>query len=193
MDIFLPSFDELMFMLHRAECDSLRSVLPGGDLTYAVNVERLEDLSVELLEMGAKVVVIKAGSRGLYLRTAGEAAMRQMGHGAPAELSAWVERELWAACFKVDVIGTTGAGDATIAGFLSALLRGLDPYEALIIAVGVGACNVEAADALSGLRSWEATQARIQAGWEHLPLTVDGPGWVKVRDGLWEKVGPGSR
>jgi sugar/nucleoside kinase (ribokinase family) len=100
---------------------------------------------------------------------------------------------LWTACFKVDVIGTTGAGDATIAGFLSALLRGLDPQETLITAVGVGACNVEAADALSGLRSWDETQARIQAGWEHLPLTVDAPGWVEARDGLWEKNGPRSR
>ena len=193
VDIFLPSFDELMFMLHRAECDRLRSVLPGGDLTGAIDVRRLEDLNAELLGMGAKVVVIKAGSRGLFLRTSGEADIRQMGHAAPEDPAAWAKRELWAACFKVEVVGTTGAGDATIAGFLSALLRGLDPYESLISAVGVGACNVEAADALSGLRSWDETQARIRAGWEHLPLMVDAPGWVEVRDGLWEKVGPRSR
>ena len=44
-------------------------------------------------------------------------------------------------------------------------------------AVGVGACNVEAADALSGVRSWEDTQARIQAGWQRSPLVVNAPGW----------------
>ena len=66
VDIFLPSFDELMFMLRRKDCESLRSTLPGGDLTLAVNVERLEGLSAELLEMGAKMAVIKAGSRGLF-------------------------------------------------------------------------------------------------------------------------------
>ena len=193
VDIFLPSFDELMFMLHRAECERLRSELPSGDLTPAIDEERLDKLSTELLEMGSKMVVIKAGSRGLYLRTAGEDAIRQMGHAAPPDPSAWAERELWAACFKVNVIGTTGAGDATIAGFLSALLRGLDPYEALITAVGVGACNVEAADALSGLRSWDETRARIEFGWEHLPMVLTAPGWVEVRNGLWEKCAPRSR
>jgi sugar/nucleoside kinase (ribokinase family) len=193
VDIFLPSFDELMFMLRREECDRLRSMLTGGDLTSAVSVERLEELSTELLEMGSKMVVIKAGGRGLYLRTAEEAAIQQMGHATPDEPYIWAEREMWTACFKVDVIGTTGAGDATIAGFLSALLRGLDPYEALTTAVGVGACNVEAADALSGLRSWDETRGRIEAGWDHLPMALDAPGWVEMRDGLWEKTVPRSR
>jgi len=63
------------------------------------------------------------------------------------------------------VIGTTGAGDATIAGFLAALLRDLPPDEAMNAALAVGACNVEAADALSGIRSWCETLQRINAGW----------------------------
>ena len=108
-----------------------------------------------------------------------------MGNGAPENPAAWAGHEVWSACFKVTVVGTTGAGDATIAGFLCALLRGLDPLDALTSAVGVGACNVEAADALSGLRSWEDTQARIAAGWEHLPMNV--VGWEELRSGVWEK------
>jgi hypothetical protein len=49
--------------------------------------------------------------------------------------------------------------------------------ESLTAAVGVGACNVEAPDALSGVRTWEATQERIAAGWERHPLRLDSPGW----------------
>jgi hypothetical protein len=41
----------------------------------------------------------------------------------------------------------------------------------------VGACNVEAADALSGIRSWDATQARIVGGWARAPVIIDAPGW----------------
>ena len=37
--------------------------------------------------------------------------------------TAWANYENWSPCFQVDVVGTTGAGDATIAGFLAALLR----------------------------------------------------------------------
>jgi sugar/nucleoside kinase (ribokinase family) len=48
---------------------------------------------------------------------------------------------------------------------LAALLRDVPPERALAIAAAVGACNVEAADALSGVRSWEETLARIDAGW----------------------------
>ena len=85
------------------------------------------------------------------------------GRGAPAQAAGWLGRELWAPCFRVPVVSTVGSGDATIAGFLAALLRGQSPTEAITTAVGVGACNVEAPDATSGVRTWAETQARITA------------------------------
>jgi sugar/nucleoside kinase (ribokinase family) len=71
----------------------------------------------------------------------------------------------------VDVVGTTGSGDATIAGFLAALLRDVSPAQAMNIALAVGACNVEAADALSGIRLWGDTLRRITAGWRKVDRT----------------------
>jgi len=44
---------------------------------------------------------------------------------------------------------------------LSGLLRGLGPRQALCAAAAVGACNVEAVDAQSGLLTWEDTLARV--------------------------------
>ncbi len=63
----------------------------------------------------------------------------------------WADQGLWAPCFRVEVVGTTGVGDVVIAGFVAGLLRGLPPTETLTAAVVAGACNVEAADALSGI------------------------------------------
>ena len=60
------------------------------------------------------------------------------------------------------------------AGLLAALLRGLDPPDAARWACAVGACNVEAADATSGVRTWEETQARMDAGWPHHDLRLAG-------------------
>ena len=81
----------------------------------------------------------------------------------------WRDRELWQPAYRPDeVVGTTGAGDATIAGFLAALLRDVPPERALSIAAAVGACNVEAADAVGGVRGWEETLARLDAGWSHI-------------------------
>ena len=110
-----------------------------------------------------------------------------MGRGRPAGQAAWSERELWSACYSVRVVGTTGSGDATIAGFLCAQLNGLGPEDAIDAAVAVGACNVEAADALSGLRTWEETMARIREGWPHRPMHMGDPDWVEIRPGLWER------
>src|SRR5439155_2685197 len=73
-----------------------------------------------------------------------------------------------APCFATHVVGTTGSCDATIAGFLLGLLRGMTPEATLSAACAIGACNVEAADALSGIRSWPETMERIATGWPRL-------------------------
>jgi hypothetical protein len=47
----------------------------------------------------------------------------------------------------------------------------------IIAATAVGACNVEAADSLSGIRPWQATLDRVAAGWPRRELLLDAPGW----------------
>src|SRR2546430_13955794 len=115
--------------------------------------------------MGAKIVGLKIGDRGLYLRTANAAILAKMGRCQLEDVVPWSNRELWAPCFETQVVGTTGSGDATIAGFLMGLLRGMGPEEALSAASAVGACNVEAADSITGLRPWPEIMERIAAGW----------------------------
>ncbi len=177
VDVFMPSIEELLFMLHRAAYDQLHAEHGSAGFLAHVTPELLSDLSAELLALGAKIVGLKLGYRGLYLRTAEAGVLGAMGRGGPADAAAWAGRELWAPCFRVEVAGTTGAGDATIAGFLSGLLRGLGPEAALTAAVAVGACNVEALDALNGVRPWQATLDRLAAGWPRHELHLAAPGW----------------
>jgi sugar/nucleoside kinase (ribokinase family) len=160
-------------MLRRARLDDLGRT-PEGVLD-ALTPADVSELAEEALAMGARVVAIKLGHRGFYLRTA--AALGDMGRGAPADPAAWSGRELWAPCFRVRVVGTVGAGDATSAGLITGLLRGQSAEDAVTSAVAVGACNVEAADATSGVRSWEETQRRIAAGWARLDARVQADGW----------------
>lgn len=175
-DLFLPSVEEMVFMLMRERFDDLRC----GRLE--IDGALLAELGGRLVEMGAAVVLIKLGDQGAYLRTSGDRArLAAMGPGAPADTDGWTGRELLAPCFKVDVAGTTGAGDCTIAGFLAALLRGADCEEAMTSAVAVGACNVERADATSGVPHWTAVQARVEAGWARRPVALRLPSWT------WDK------
>jgi sugar/nucleoside kinase (ribokinase family) len=191
VDIFLPSIEELLFMIDRPLYERMAGNGAHSSLLAGVQPGLLARLAGELIKLGVKVVVFKLGERGLYLRTAGRAALSQMGRAAPLDLQAWADQELWAPCYQVNVVGTTGSGDATIAGFLSALLRDFTPRQAINAAVAVGACNVEAADALSGLRSWDDTLARVRQGWARLPLEITAPGWSWCeQDQVW--VGPGS-
>jgi sugar/nucleoside kinase (ribokinase family) len=138
--------------------------------------------------MGAKMVLLKLGHQGAYLRSADPEILGDFGRAAPSQVPAWSDQELWSPCYQVEVVGTTGSGDATIAGFLSAILRDLSPYQALNAAVAVGACNVEAPDALGGLCSWEETLDRMQSGWTKHELRLQAPGWAwDGQNDLWIK------
>jgi len=192
VDIFVPSVEELLFLLRRDLYVEICQSSGSSDVLLGVSPELLGELGQELLDCGAKIVLLKLGYRGAYLRTADESALHSLGKACPDSLEDWAEQELWAPCFSVQVAGTTGSGDATIAGLLSAILRGLSPGPALTTAVAVGACNVEAPDALGGLRSWENTMARITSGWERQPLDLSNAGWMpEPSTGLW--IGPATR
>ncbi len=134
-------------------------------------------------EAGVSAVLIKLGDRGAYLRT---------GAGGVAGLPGWAERELYTPVFSVPrIAGTAGSGDATIAGFLASVSRGLSAEEALTLAVAVGGCCVEAPDATSGVRTWEETLSRVKAGWTRRPVVVNENGWHSAGNGVW--AGPGDR
>jgi sugar/nucleoside kinase (ribokinase family) len=162
VDIFMPSLDEVLLML-----------MPGrksADPDAALNHE----LAERLIDYGAAIVVLKQGKNGLYMRTSDTAGGRDLGRAFAGARGNWHYRELWAPAFKAAMVGATGAGDCAVAGFLAAVLRGLEPESALSLSAAVGACNVEAADATSGVRSWPDTLSRIKSGWEQHNLALTG-------------------
>jgi sugar/nucleoside kinase (ribokinase family) len=185
VDFFLPSLDEIFFML---DPERLRRVEVSADKLHPAvygGLALLRELADTLLEMGAAIVGLKLGDQGIYLRTTDDPA-RLARVGKLALSPAWLNRELLAPTFQVSVVGTTGAGDCAVAGFLAAVLRGLDPEAALTAAVGAGACNVEVADAVSGIPTWEALHARIERGWLRHPLSIPLPSWqLDEENGLW--------
>jgi len=192
VDIFLPGVDELLLMLHPKRYEALMDA-GDGDLLSQVDGVLLDELSAELQDPGVAVVVLKLGTQGVYLRTTGDGArMSGMAKILPLSARIWRDRELLVPAFKAEVVGTTGAGDCAIAGFLAGLVRGLPPDDVLTSAAAVGACNVEAADAISGVLSWEAVQARLAAGWaqHNTRIRLRGWGWDVDRR-LW--IGPGDR
>lgn len=197
VDIFLPSAEEMLLML---EPETYRAVgeqaaARGEGFNRALTGELVSKVADGLLDMGAAVVGLKAGDQGLYLRTASRERLEPLRRrpdkaGAGIDPEAWASRELWVPCFSVEVAGTTGSGDATVAGFLAAVADGAEPEEAMEFAAAVGASSVEAPDATSGIPSAQAVRARMARGWSKRPLHVDLAGWKEQR-GIW--AGPKDR
>ncbi|MCW5942203.1 MAG: carbohydrate kinase family protein [Fimbriimonadaceae bacterium] len=151
VDVFVPSLEEVAFMLRRP--------LPTRRDRAAIR-----ELVAELLDLGPLVAGVKVGSAGTYAATAPTGA-RWSDVGAGGGDAGWVGREAWQRCFVVDVRGTTGSGDATIAGLLFGLVRAMGFEESLRAACAVGACCCEAPDSVSGIRPWRDVAARLAAGW----------------------------
>jgi sugar/nucleoside kinase (ribokinase family) len=123
----------------------LRELLPFVDV-FCPNSQEAEAITGEskpeaaaevLLENGVRqFVAIKSGEGGAYARPA-------KGEG------------IFYPAHDIEVVDSTGAGDAYIAGLLAAWHRGLDWYEAARIANAAGALAVTKQGAAEGLESWE--------------------------------------
>ncbi len=160
VDVFVPSIEETLFMLRREDYEAW-----GGAFEQHLTRDYLRALADEILGMGAAVAGFKLGALGLYLKASDSAERLAALARLPIDLNDWCGFEAYHPAYQVQVVGTTGAGDCCYAGLIASLVRGLSPHDALDMAAAVGACNVEAADATSGIRSFEATQARLRAGW----------------------------
>ncbi len=160
VDFFLPSYEELVWMLDRETLNRLRSESPAGDPLENLSMERdVRPLAEKALALGAKVVVIKCGAKGLYGKIAGGAGFDRLCGKAAAKgidgFASWREAEQVQPAIPPRVIrSATGAGDTCIAAFLTAMLRGHEFSRSLAIAAAAGSSCLESWDALGGLKSF---------------------------------------
>jgi len=169
VDIFLPSIDELVYMIDRENFAQFDKDLTNGVPLGGVSREKLDEYSEQLVGLGAAIVVIKLGNCGLYIYVTPDKnrlAPGAFGRSYFPEIVSWTDKKLYEACFEAKVAGAIGAGDCTIAGFLAGILNKQTLEEAAASAVGSGACNVEKPDALSGIPNWNNLQKRIALGWK---------------------------
>lgn len=178
VDIFLPSVEELFLMLDRAAYLKRREAAAGRELLEEITPDEIAQWGIACLARGCAIAGMKCGYLGLYCHAGSAERIAAMGPAAPAAPDTWAGKELWCPGFVVDRIASaTGAGDSAYAGFLAALLRGMSLEQCLRFANIVGAENLSALDALSGVRSWQETVTLEAAPpWRTRPLAL-GPRW----------------
>jgi len=188
VDFFMPSYEELAWMIDRKSLENLRARARGTDITDILSVEDdVAPLAERAIAMGAKVVLIKCGAKGLFYRTAADSSMRNLAKkytstradtvqaNTPVQanitaianaLSEWANRVGFEKSYVPDkILSGTGAGDTTIAAFLSAMLQGYQFERCIRLACATGASCVEAYDALGGLRTFDELEKKIGAQW----------------------------
>jgi sugar/nucleoside kinase (ribokinase family) len=187
VDIYLPSVEETMFMIQRDDFDRLNDKHNGhGDILEELDMNILQVLGEKLISYGAKIVVIKCGVKGFYIRTQCKEILKNIGTALPENLDNWSSRELHEESFHVNsVASATGSGDSSIAGFIAAYINGKTIEESIRIACAVGAQNVQVFDAVSGIKTWDETLDMIK-GWKKNSIDIKGTYWeYNLNKNVW--------
>ena len=168
VDFFVPSVEELCYMLDRNRYEEWQERAAGRDITEILDIEKdVKPLADQCMEFGAKVLLIKCGAPGMYYRTAGRDEMSKIGSKVELQLDKWADKDGFEKSYVPEkILSGTGAGDTSIAAFLTAMLEGYSMEKAMQLASGTGASCVAAYDALSGLKTFEELECKIDAGWQ---------------------------
>jgi sugar/nucleoside kinase (ribokinase family) len=190
IDMHLPSIEETFYMLYPEEFLKMKAEHNNADLIDYITPEKYSAIADEILSMGAKMVTLKSGHRGFYIKTASNDTFKGLGAAKPADLDNWAQRELWSPAYVVEDFGSaTGSGDSSIAGLLTGFLKGLTIEESLKYATCLGYQNVCVLDAVSGIKDWKTTTDMINADMPMLGVGLDNSDW-SFSDGHKIWIGP---
>ena len=143
VDVFTPSLDEILYMLNPVLGTDIRKKIAEGVPLGGLSSQDIRNVMRDLLNMGCAAVLLKLGDQG---------ACACVARNAPRLPENWRAAECARPCFTPNPFaGATGAGDATIAGFLCGLTRNMSLADTLRLAVATGAASVEKPDATSGI------------------------------------------
>ncbi len=95
IDFFVPSIEELCIMLDRDRYHEWNERAQGADVTNFLDIEKdVRPLADKLLSYGAKVILIKCGTPGIYFRTADKEQLLKIGGGIGEEIAdSWSDQE----------------------------------------------------------------------------------------------------
>ena len=167
VDFFMPSMEELCFMLDREMYCEWQRRAAGSDIAEVIRKDEIRSLGERLVQLGAGSMLIKCGSFGFYYRMADAGRLAHVEERIGRSLKEWCGKQGFESCYQPEqILSGTGAGDTTIAAFLTALLQGYSLKNCLRLASAAGAGCVEHIDALSGVRPLDEQMDRIRRGWK---------------------------
>lgn len=163
-DIFVPSLEEALQILMPAEYERLTSIAGNSDIIDSIPIEKIQEIGKLIIDLGAKICLIKAGHHGAYLCTGDISSINQK-EGFDLQLKNWNYRELWCDVYPAEdskIVNASGAGDTASAAFITAILDGYNPIESLKYAAMAGRNNLYCYDLYSELSDWSEMTDEIK-------------------------------
>lgn len=171
VDFFVPSIEELCMMIAPETYAKWLERANGSDVTGVLSLSDILPLAEKLRSMGARNFLIKCGAPGLYYDMADAKVQKELEEKSRLHFLDWAEKSGFEKSYTPEqVLSGTGAGDTTIAAFLSAILQGYDLETCLHLASATGASCVAAYDALSGIKPFAEQLEHIENGWKKQDL-----------------------
>lgn len=170
VDFFVPSVEELCFMLDRDRFDEWQKRAEGSDITEVLCPDTdIKPLAEKCMSLGAKILLLKCGKPGMYFCSADRQLLKEISSRVEIDIEKWADKSFFEKSYVPEkVLSGTGAGDTSIAAFLISMLQGEEPQMAVKLAAGTGASCVTAYDALSGLKPLDEIKEKINNGWEKI-------------------------
>ena len=157
VDIFVPSLEELFFLVEPKKYARIQSMNYDVDFESRVSLSSIRELADKVIGLGVGILLIKMGKRGIYLKT-GDVSSVNTKLGNTLTLNYWNNREILCDAYSTEasrIINASGAGDTAIAAFLTAILKAENPEEAIKYAAIAGRDSLYYENIFESMSSWE--------------------------------------
>lgn len=164
-DIFVPSLEEVLQIMMPGEYARILSAAGNSEIIDLIPIGVIREIGKKIIDSGVKILLIKAGHRGIYLLTGDISPLNRTSDFSLPE-NDWNHRELWCNAYPADpdrVKNATGAGDTAAAAFLTAILNGETSESALKYAAIAGRNNLYCLDIYKELNDWQDMEMELKS------------------------------
>ncbi len=170
VDIFVPSLEELLLTIVPEIYAEIQVLSENADIIDKVSIDLVRKVGKQIIGLGVKILLIKMGHRGAYLITGDISSINEKAGGI-LQKENWNNKEIWCNSYQVDnskIVHASGAGDTAVAAFLSAILNGEIPENAIKYSAIAGRESLYCNNVYNDIGNWEELTEKINTEYNKL-------------------------
>jgi sugar/nucleoside kinase (ribokinase family) len=165
VDIFAPSLEELVQLMMPKKHLEIKSAFINSNFEDHVPLYFVRKLGKQIISLGAKILLLKMGKRGIYLFT-GDISQVNKKLGNTLQNNQWSFQEILCNAYsskKSKVKNASGAGDIAVAAFLTSILNANNVEKALRYSSIAGRDSIYCNNNYEDLPDWNQLTCEINS------------------------------